>query len=211
MRLEKKMKRIILLFMVLYLCFFSITSMKGKATEMDIKTKIENFLINLAMRPHLSELGKETEEEKKAINSCAENILAALQKQDADQLKSLFAPNAVNEIGENAAVSMINSFLSYFNGESVSLQSLTHNASQKIDHGKRKIEIKSSMKLSSAHGKYKMAVKLVPNDDFDADNVGLWSIYIISGSKDTLPDDSYYFGDNQFRTGIYFDIPENET
>ena len=65
------------------------------------------------------------------------------------------------------------------------------------------------MMVASAHDQYKMAVKYVPYDDFAADNVGIWSIYIISGSKDTMPEDSYYFGDNQFRTGIWLDIPSD--
>ena len=183
--------------------------MKCEVMQMDIKTRIENFFLNIAMRPILSEREKIVGDSEKDIKMCIESFFSALQKHDVDQMKLLFAANAVNEIGKIAIVSMINSFIAYFVGEYVCCDSITYSSSCHIDHGKRNVELIGSMNIISSKNKYKMAIKYIPYDDFIADSIGIWSISIILASKDTMPD-YHYFGDNQFSTGIYFDILRNK-
>ena len=51
-----------------------------------------------------------------------------------------------------------------------------------------------------------MAIKCVSRDDWDENNVGIWSVYLIAREKDTDLEHPY-IGDKMYRSGVYLDVP----
>ena len=197
--------RIIILSILIQFCFMA-TVTGDEGSNMDIKTKIENFLINITLGRALEKRESVFCDGEKETIECIRNFYAVVNTHDAIGLKKLFAKNAIDEIGENTLESMINNFLSYFSGEYIDCVNTVVSSKGKIEHGKKSDELESSADIISTKTEYKMAIKLIPYDDFDSDNIGIWSISIILKSKDTKPE-IRYCGDGHYRTGIYFDIP----
>ena len=172
--------------------------------NMDIKTKIEDFFINIALGPVLAKRERVFGNREKEMNRCIKAFFSAIKGSDTDRIKALFAQNAINEIGDEELESMINNFLSNFSGEFVDSTKLLVNSEGTVDHGKKSDVLMGSMEITSTSAEYKMAIKMIPYDDFNADNIGIWSINIMQ--KDTVSEYNYT-GDGQYRTGIYFDVP----
>lgn len=134
------------------------------------------------------------------------DFLTYAQNKDADSMKKILAPNAIAELGEERTDAMISNFLDYYRAGSFKLQEICGPFSdRRIQHGKKCLILEGPVDIETDIGEYRMAIKCIPYDDWDADNVGIWSISIIKRELDT--DLSHpYRGDRKFRTGIYFDV-----
>ena len=172
--------------------------------NMDIKTKIKDFFIDIALGSIIAKREKVFGNREKEMKKCIKAFFSAVKSRDTDRIKALFAQNAIDEIGDEELESMINNFHSFFSGEFVDINKLLVNAEGTVDHGKKSDVLGGSMEITSTSAEYKMTIKMIPYDDFDADNIGIWSINIMQ--KDTVSEYNYT-GDGQYRTGIYFDVP----
>lgn len=136
----------------------------------------------------------------------ANEFLHFAQDKDTDSMKKMFAPNAIDEIGEQELTEMLDDFVKYFQAESFTLEmNIGPATSESIDHGKRSKELRGPLEISTNKGDFRFAIKCVAYDDWDEGNVGIWSIYIIAREKDT-DQEHPYIGDKNYLSGIYFDI-----
>ena len=136
----------------------------------------------------------------------AKEFLRLAQKRDTTAMKKLFAPNAIAEIGEQELDGMLAVFVDYFQVDSFTLErDIGPSTAESRDHGKRSKELKGPLEISTDKGAFRMAIKCVSRDDWDENNVGVWSVYLIAREKDT--DLTHpYIGDKEYRTGIYIDV-----
>ena len=107
-------------------------------------------------------------------------ILQAIEEEDASRLVSLFSPAAQSEqsnIHEEAA-----KLIDFIKGDTVS-----HTSAEKAgvgtnmerDNGKTHENIQPCFTLETTEGTYYIAVKECVLDEFDGNNVGVMSLYII--------------------------------
>ena len=66
--------------------------------NMDIKTKIEDFFINIALGPVLAKRERVFGNREKEMNRCIKAFFSAIKGGDTDRIKALFAQNAINEL-----------------------------------------------------------------------------------------------------------------
>ena len=136
-----------------------------------------------------------------------EKYLKAAQDEDIDMMMRMFAPAAIAEIGQEKLRLMLASFIEYYDGEYLTITELFGATTDENRYdGKKSKEMRVPIEIETSTMEYRMAVKMVLYNEWNADNVGLWSIYIIDRSKDT-DDDQPYRGDLEYRTGIYIDVP----
>ena len=136
-----------------------------------------------------------------------EKYLKAAQDENIDIMMRMFAPAAIAEIGQEKLRLMLASFIEYYDGEYLTITELFGATTDENRYdGKKSKEMRVPIEIETSTMEYRMAVKMVLYNEWNADNVGLWSIYIIDRSKDT-DDDQPYRGDLEYRTGIYIDVP----
>lgn len=137
----------------------------------------------------------------------ANEFLCLAQKKDTDSMKKLFAPKAISEIGEQKLEEMLDAFIDYFQVESFELKmDIGPSTSESIDHGKRSKELEGPLEITTDKGAFRFAIRCIAYDDWDSNNIGIWSVYIIERDKDTDLEHPY-IGDKEYRTGIYIDVP----
>lgn len=176
--------------------------------EMGILDRIEEFLENAAYHSFLKHHGLLTED-KEALEY-AEAFLNAAENEDIDAMRNLFAANAIEEIGEDQINEMLNAFVTYFEGGNIEFGELggPYSAGH-LSNGKYSKEVRDSFDITTDANEYRMVVKCIARDDWEADNIGIWSISIIVRSKDVNPEYTYW-GDAKYQTGIFFDVPRPE-
>ncbi len=176
--------------------------------EMGILNRIEEFLENAAYHSFLKHHGLLTED-KEALEY-AEAFLNAAENEDIDAMRSLFAANAIEEIGEDQINEMLNAFVAYFEGGNVQIDCpIGPNVWSKQSDGKQFKELKGPLEIVTDHNEYRLAIRCIAYDDWETDNIGIWSISIIEKSKDTDLEHEYR-GDLKYQTGIFFDVPRPE-
>ena len=132
-----------------------------------------------------------------------ENIVDAISKEDSFVLSELFSNNA-----KDLAVSLdsdAEQFVQMFEGSIVTYyRAGGSNTERSVEHGKIRIDVKSSYIIETQNHKYYIAIQYCQIDTFDSNNIGLNSINITT--------DKYYMskyvyrGDGQWRPGITFDM-----
>lgn len=136
----------------------------------------------------------------------ADAFFALAVQKDVVGMKGLFAPNAISEIGEDRLDEMLEGFVDYFDADSFTLEMpIGPSTSERWDHGMRSKELAGPLELMTDDNAYRLAIKCVACDDWDTNNVGIWSIYIIERSMDTDLEHPY-IGDKAYRTGIYINV-----
>ena len=173
----------------------------------DIKTKIENLIINMTLGHALAKREKLYfgDADRQAMK-WVQSFFSAADSRKTNDLKRLFAKNAVAEIGEENLSSMLENFLSCHSGRFRYITKKLIGSSGRYDHGQRSVELSGSVDAAATDAYYKMAVKLVPYDDFDPDNVGFWSLNITK----TLSSDGKYCGNYEYRTGIFLNKADSD-
>lgn len=165
----------------------------------------ENFLNSIRVQLFLASHGKILTDDTEAYDYANEFLRLALKK-DTDSMKKLFAPKAIAEIGEQKLDEMLDAFINYFQVESFELEmDIGPSTSGYIDHGKRSKELEGPLEITTDKEAFRFAIRCVAYDDWDSDNIGIWSVYIIERDKDTDLEHPY-IGDKKYRSGIYIDV-----
>ena len=163
-----------------------------------------NYFKGIAIQRFLESRGILTEDTE--AYDYADEFLGFALKGDTASMKELFAPNAIAEIGEQELDEMLDAFVDYFQVESYELEmDIGPNTSRNIDHGKRSKELEGSLAITTDKEAFRFAIRCIAYDDWESDNIGIWSVYIIERSRDTDLEHPY-IGDKEYRTGIYFDV-----
>lgn len=199
-------KRIICLFVVISIFVANINIAIGEDERaMGLWESFKNHLYNCSVQHFLEKRGILTDDVE--VYEYANDFLSATLAHDVTAMKTLFAPNAVSEIGETVLDEMLNDFIDYFQADSFTIEiPIGPQTSERWEHGKNSKEAKGPLEVDAGESKYRIAIRCVSCDDWVQDNIGIWSIYIIEKSKDSNQERPYY-GDLKFTTGIYFDVP----
>lgn len=201
-------KRVICIFLVFNLFILNCNVNKAIGEEVPPMKFIDNILNSCAIRYFLLKHGIIIGDEE-AYNYANAFLELALKK-DVTAMKELFAPNAISEIGENQLDEMLEEFVDYFQADSFTLKkNIGASTSERWDHGKKSKELEWPLEIITGENDYRLAIKCVAYDDWDNDNVGIWSIYIIEKSEDTDLEHPY-IGDKKYRTGIYINVKRPE-
>ncbi len=165
----------------------------------------ENFLNSIRVQLFLASHSRNLTEDTEAYDYANEFLRLALKK-DTDSMKKLFAPKAIVEIGEQELDEMLDAFIDYFQVESFELKmDIGPVTAGHIDHGKRSKELEGPLEITTDKEAFRFAIRCVAYDDWDSDNIGIWSVYIIERDKDTDLEHPY-IGDKKYRSGIYIDV-----
>ncbi len=138
--------------------------------------------------------------ETHVVDYYTEIFLNAVEAHDVDQIRALFAPNALtfdNDFDES-----IVELLSYYEGkhEPFGEGKGTQSSTEKSNGNLRK-EIAGTYDVSTDKDDYRIAIKYVYIDTETPDNVGIWYVYIIKYEDD--PNQEYaYRGDLKESPGI---------
>jgi hypothetical protein len=107
-----------------------------------------------------------------------ERILSAIERKDKDKLKSLFSNKALREaedIDENAAYAF-NLFQGNVQSWELDTGPIT---SENVENGNKRKEIKVWFNIKTDRENYILFFIDYPLDDFDSDNVGLYTLRIV--------------------------------
>jgi len=141
----------------------------------------------------------EDNDEKKA-DETFRILISAVELKDDSKLVDMFS-NAVRS--ENDLSQSAEKFVDYIHGDIVSLSSARESgvgSSYTTENGKRRKEIQSSFCINTTENAYYIAMKECVIDEFDKNNIGLLSIYIIESNNWTV--DCVYRGDGKWTKGI---------
>lgn len=130
-----------------------------------------------------------------------EKIIDSVKQKDAAQLTALFSKTAHDESADLEADA--EKFIEFIEGDIVSFSGSREggvSAYGKTDHGKTLKIIQPTTIIETSEQKYHVAMKECTIDEFNSDNVGVMSIYIIKDEdwKETC----VYRGDAKWELGI---------
>ena len=132
-------------------------------------------------------------------------LIDAINERDEKMFNQLFANNAIEEIGEETFKKMISEFFAYFTDDgSVSCTKLFITEKYgTINRGKKSAELKGTLDIILSDSEYWIAIKIIPYDDFNENDIGIWSLNAILKSNYTA--EHRYTGNGRYDTGIYID------
>ena len=137
----------------------------------------------------------------KVANESFEKIIVAIQNQDSAVLKALFSKVAQSEasnLGENSI-----KLFKFIQGDIVSFSDASEagvGVDYKTEQAKKQKIVQSAFYLETSAQKYYIAIRECIKDDFDNNNVGVISIYIIK--SEDWDEDDIYRGDGKWTPGI---------
>lgn len=138
-----------------------------------------------------------------------ENIVNAVNDNDAEALASLFSNNVLAERSDWR--SSASEFIEFIDGKIITYTDPSDSgvfSSTEFEDGKKRKEIQPSVTVETTAGKYYIAILECVIDDFDEENVGIMSIYIISAEN--RQNDYVYRGDGNWIPGINIEKGELE-
>ena len=143
----------------------------------------------------------ELKAERETANSRFENLLDKLESKDFEGVKSLFAESAKQTEDFDRKLSML---INYYKGESYNYDDhgTGPGASETINGGRKKIEYTESYDVFTTEEVYRIFYIEIVRNDFDEDEVGITSIYIIKLKNDITPE-LVYVGDGKGTPGIH--------
>lgn len=152
-----------------------------------------------------SMLGENTvnlyEDDQSIADKTFGQVVNTVRLSDADGLKNLFSEAVryeTDSIGNDTLA-----FIEFIKGDIVSFSAASKTgvgADCKIENGKTHKEIQSAFELQTSEDKYYVAIKECTRDDFDSNNIGVMSIYIIESVN--WKQDYIYRGDVKWTFGI---------
>ena len=165
---------------------------------------INNLLNNFAIHHFLEKRGILVED-KEAYDYADAFLRLAIEK-DLATMREMFAKNAVSEIGEEQLDVMLEAFVDYFQADSFTLEvPVGPVTAERWSDGKKLKELEGPLEVITEDNEYRLAIKCVAYDDWNEDNIGIWSVYIIEKAKDTDLEHPY-IGDKKYTTGIHLDV-----
>ena len=138
-----------------------------------------------------------------------EVIVHAVNDNDAEALAYLFSYNVLTEKSDLLDTSK--DFIEFVGGEIITYSEPADNgvsSYEEFEYGKIRKEIQYSVTVETTAGKYHIAILECVTDDFDEDNVGVISIYIIK--LENWQNDHVYRGDGNWTPGINIEKGEFE-
>ncbi len=130
-----------------------------------------------------------------------EVIVHAVNDNDAEALAYLFSNNVLTEKSDFLDTSKV--FIEFVGGEIITYSEPADNgisSSEEFEYGKMRKEIQHSVTIETTSGRYHIAILECVIDDFDEENVGVTSIYIINAEN--WQNDYVYRGDGNWTPGI---------
>ena len=131
---------------------------------------------------------------EKAFNQ----LIEAIETKNKTSIKKLFAKNAIN--AEENFEDEILKLLDFYEGKIISFSQHETGAETEFDDKKAKKVLWCAFFVETNKQKYHIAFNLCPIDDFDTDNIGILSFYIINSKN--WHDNYVYRGDRNHNPGI---------
>lgn len=138
-----------------------------------------------------------------------EVIVHAVNDNDAEALAYLFSYNVLTEKSDLLDTSK--DFIEFVGGEIITYSEPADNgisSYEEFEYGKMRKEIQYSVTVETTAGKFHIAILECVTDDFDEENVGVTSIYIIN--SENWQNDYVYRGDGNWTPGINIEKGEIE-
>lgn len=133
-----------------------------------------------------------------------EKLLTAIQSEDINQVKQLFAPNISTQIDDfdSSVVELLNYYDGIFDTYT------TGGLGSEVDRnsGVEKKWFNMSYDVTTTEDIYRIAIIWYVKDTSDSGNVGIWSLYILRFSEDEYPEMAYG-GDGLWTNGIHVGVP----
>ena len=133
----------------------------------------------------------------------------AVNDNDAEALAYLFSYNVLTEKSDLLDTSK--DFIEFVGGEIITYSEPADNgisSYEEFEYGKMRKEIQYSVTVETTAGKFHIAILECVTDDFDEENVGVTSIYIINAEN--WQNDYVYRGDGNWTPGINIEKGEIE-
>ena len=138
-----------------------------------------------------------------------EVIVHAVNDNDAEALAYLFSYNVLTEKSDLLDTSQ--DFIEFVGGKIITYSEPADNgisSYEEFEYGKIRKEIQYSVTVETTAGKYHIAILECVTDDFDDENVGVISIYMIKAEN--WQKDVVYRGDGNWTPGINIEKGEFE-
>ena len=149
-------------------------------------------------------MGIFNEDDSMIANNTFERLINQIKANDSRGLKSLFSQtvqDTTSDLEENCV-----DLIQFMQGDIVSISDAEDagiGAYCEIETGKISKIVESAFTCETDLHKYYVAMKECTKDDFDQDNIGLLSIYIIK--SEDWKEDWVYRGDGKWTPGIHID------
>ena len=138
--------------------------------------------------------------DEKIADKTFNKIISAIRLEDDSKIVDLFS-NAIKSEDDLSKPAM--TFIKCIRGDIISFSSASEagvGADYKTETGKKRKEIQSAFCINTTESSYYIAIKECVKDEFDDNNIGIMSIYIIESSNWT--EDYVYRGDGKWNPGI---------
>ena len=128
-----------------------------------------------------------------------EELLKYLDEKNTSEISFLFSHNAKSNIADfNES---IYEMIVYYDTSHKELLDFISNTTKSNDYGKKIKTYTLSTNVDTLKGVYRLSIKWCVEDDFDSNNVGIQSLYIIKLEDDIYPEYTYW-GDGLWSNGI---------
>ena len=138
--------------------------------------------------------------DEKIADKTFNEIITAIRLEDDSKIVDMFS-NAIKS-EDNLSQSAL-MFFDFIHGDIVSFSSASEagvGTDYRTESGKKRKEIQSAFCISTTENIYYIAIKECIKDEFDDNNIGIMSIYIIESNNWT--EDYVYRGDGKWIPGI---------
>lgn len=136
--------------------------------------------------------------EEEMADSNVLQLIEYLENEDSEGVKSLFAPNILNQIDD--IDTMINELILYYNGDFESMDNTGLTTKSKKTDGVKTKYLSTSTDVTTTDNVYRIAMNWYVEDSDDENNLGIWSLYIIKYEDDV--NTSKYRGDGLWTPGV---------
>ena len=165
-----------------------------------MKKVLFSILLLLSLLIHISCSKKEFVDGEKIADATFNEIIDAIKHKADSKITAMFS-KAIQD--ENSLSQDTLRLIDFIHGDINSISSASEGGvgtDYETNGDKKRKEIQSSFCIITTETKYYIAIKECVRDDFDSNNEGILSIYIIESSNWT--EDYVYRGDGKWSRGI---------
>jgi hypothetical protein len=140
------------------------------------------------------------DDDEKIADKTFNKIIAAVESNDNLEMVNIFSNTVKNDVNLSQSVT---GFYDFIDGDIVSFSSASEagvGTDYQKEKGKKKKEIQSAFCITTTENTYYIAIKECVKDEFDDNNIGVVSIYIIKSND--WKEDYIYRGDGKWTPGI---------
>lgn len=144
-----------------------------------------------------------SDNDSKLANFKATEIVEAIESRQRDKIKSLFSLTVSCDFNES-----INELFQYYKEEHLNIEhSGGPNVSDSFSQGNTEKMIRASYKIITEENVYSMSFTWCSEDDFNPQNIGLRSLYLIKDIDNPHYSKYVYWGDGTGAEGIFVNKP----